>query len=145
MHQGGPRHLVFHPHHKIAYLINELNADIGIFYGMDSQLWKGQKNELHHQVITMENSFIQPYFYEFYCCIWWLLTGAWNLDWVNKSSISPSVLISTTSLQPIKIPQVPLSSNVIQLLDSLSSLSHDFYVQRPFGFIKLLWNPSKKC
>lgn len=28
----GPRHLVFHPHHKIAYLINELNATIDVLF-----------------------------------------------------------------------------------------------------------------
>ena len=29
---AGPRHLVFHPHHKIAYLINELNATIDVLF-----------------------------------------------------------------------------------------------------------------
>lgn len=29
---AGPRHVVFHPHHKIAYLINELNATIDVLF-----------------------------------------------------------------------------------------------------------------
>lgn len=29
---AGPRHLVFHSHHKIAYLINELNATIDVLF-----------------------------------------------------------------------------------------------------------------
>lgn len=29
---AGPRHLVFHPHHKIAYLINELYATIDVLF-----------------------------------------------------------------------------------------------------------------
>lgn len=29
---AGPRHLFFHPHHKIAYLINELNATIDVLF-----------------------------------------------------------------------------------------------------------------
>ena len=29
---AGPRHLVFHPHYKTAYLINELNATIDVLF-----------------------------------------------------------------------------------------------------------------
>ncbi len=40
---SGPRHFVFHPNNKNAYLINELTADIAVFSYHDSQLTEIQK------------------------------------------------------------------------------------------------------
>ena len=44
---AGPRHITFHPNDKFAYLMNELDATVGV-YGFDSA--KGVLSEL--QIVT---------------------------------------------------------------------------------------------
>jgi len=47
---AGPRHLVFHPHYKTAYLINELNATIDLLRS-SSQLM--ENSSMHLTVLTI--------------------------------------------------------------------------------------------